>query len=116
MITVIFRIMSNYRDKDIEKYAEAFKALSNPNRLKIFLKLITCCTPGTVTKIQDGMEDEGFACVGELGEGLGIVPSTLSHHIKELRRAGIIRMEREGQKVKCWIDPDMLKSLKSFLG
>ena len=116
MINLIIRNMSNYRDKDIEKYAEAFKALSNPNRLKIFLKLITCCTPGTVTEIQDGMEYEGFAFVGELGEGLGIVPSTLSHHIKELRHAGIIRMEREGQKIKCWVDPDMLTSLRNFLG
>ncbi len=116
MIILIIRIMSNYRDKDIEKFAEAFKALSNPNRLKIFLKLITCCTPGTVTEIKPGMEYEGFAFVGELGEGLGIVPSTLSHHVKELRRAGIIRMEREGQKVKCWVDPNMLASLRNFLG
>ena len=106
--------MSNYRDKDIEQFSDAFKALSNPNRLKIYLKLFTCCTPGTVTTIQNNMEHEGFACVGELGEDLGIVPSTISHHIKELRRAGLIRMEREGQKIKCWTDPDMVIALKNF--
>ena len=106
--------MSNYREQNVEKFADVFKALSNPNRLKIYLKLFDCCVPGTITTIQSGMETEGFACVGELGEDLGIVPSTLSHHIKELRRAGLIRMEREGQKMKCWIDPDMIASLKDF--
>jgi SAM-dependent methyltransferase len=46
-----------------------------------------------------------YACVGELGQDLGIVGSTISHHIKELRRAGLIRRERQGQKIVCWIDP-----------
>jgi len=102
--------MSNYRDKNIEEFAEMFKALSNPNRLKIFLRLISCCQPGTHTSI----ESEGCACVGELGQDLGIVPSTISHHIKELRRAGLIRMERRGQKIECWIDPDTIAALQGF--
>jgi len=97
--------MSNNRDKNIEEFAEIFKALSNPNRLKIFLKLITCCRPGTVMLIDPDHCETSCACVGELGQDLGIVPSTLSHHIKELRRAGLIRMERRGQKIDCWIDP-----------
>jgi DNA-binding transcriptional ArsR family regulator len=106
--------MSNYKNQNIDKFAEAFKALSNPNRLKIYLKLLSCCTPGTVTTIQEGMETDRAACISELGSDLGIVPSTLSHHIKELRRAGLIRMEREGQKMKCWTDPDMISALKNF--
>jgi ArsR family transcriptional regulator len=103
--------MSNYQDKDIEKFAEMFKALSNPNRLKIFLRLISCCQPGTVTSIS---ESEGSAYVGELGQDLGIVASTVSHHIKELRRAGLIRMERRGQKIECWIDPETVAALQDF--
>lgn len=102
--------MSNYQDKNIEEFAEMFKALSNPNRLKIFLRLISCCQPGTRTSI----ESEGCACVGELGQDLGIVPSTISHHIKELRRAGLIRMERRGQKIECWIDPETIAALQGF--
>jgi ArsR family transcriptional regulator len=110
--------MSNYQDNNIVKFAEMFKALSNPNRLKIFLRLISCCQPGTLSEIKTdincGIESEGCACVGELGEDLGIVPSTISHHIKELRQAGLIRMERRGQKMECWIDPDAIKALKGF--
>ena len=106
--------MSNNRNKNIEKFAEMFKALSNPNRLKIFMRLTSCCLPGTVTSINPGTGEAGCACVGELGQDLEIVPSTISHHIKELRRAGLIRMERRGQKMECWIDPATLTALKEF--
>ena len=106
--------MSNIRDKNIDKFAEMFKALSNPNRLKIFLRLISCCQPGTVTSINSTTGEEGCACVGELGQDLGIVASTISHHIKELRRAGLIRMERRGQKMECWVDRDTVSALQGF--
>ena len=106
--------MSNYQDNNIEAFSEIFKALSNPNRLRIFLRLISCCPPGTLTSIQEGAEPEGCACVGELGQDLGIVPSTISHHIKELRRAGLIRMERRGKKIECSIDPKTIVALKDF--
>jgi ArsR family transcriptional regulator len=106
--------MSNYRDKNIEEFAEIFKALANPNRLKIFMRLTACCLPGTVTSIHPGTGEAGCACVGELGKDLDIVPSTISHHIRELRQAGLIRMKRRGQKMECWIDPETLKALQSF--
>jgi ArsR family transcriptional regulator len=107
--------MSNHRDENIEKFAEMFKALSNPHRLRIFLRLVSCCQPGTITSIDDRFGSEGCACVGELGQDLGIVPSTISHHIKELRQAGLIRMERRGQKIECWVDPETVAALKGFL-
>jgi len=110
----IFRNMSNYSSKKIEKFAEIFKALSNPNRLKIFLRLVACCQPGTITSINNSTQPEGCACVGDLGQDLGIVPSTISHHIKELRQAGLIRMERRGQKIECWVDPEILTTIKDF--
>ncbi len=112
--SIIFRYMSNNRDKNIEKFADMFKALSNPNRLEIFLRLISCCQPGTIASINPSTGMPGCACVGELGEDLGIVPSTISHHIKELRQAGLIRMERRGQKIECFVDPATLTALQEF--
>ena len=106
--------MSNYRDTQIRQFAEVFKALSNPNRLRMFLHLATCCVPGTVTSVDAGTETS--ACVGDLGRDLDIVPSTVSHHIKELHRAGLIRMERRGQKIECWVNPEVLKDLSRFFG
>ena len=113
-LIVTIRNMLNNQDKDIQKFAEIFKALSNPNRLKIFLRLISCCQPGAPTTIKESVEPEACARVGELGQDLGIVPSTISHHIKELRQAGLIRMERNGQKIECSMDPETLAALQEF--
>ena len=102
--------MRNYRSQDIDKIAELFKALSNPNRLRVFLRLATCCAPGTVCTASS----EISACVGEIGSELDISPSTLSHHLKELRRAGLIKTERRGQNIACSVDPDTLRALAEF--
>jgi ArsR family transcriptional regulator len=102
--------MSNNRTDRIEHLAEIFKALSNPNRLQIFIRLATCCKPGTVGII----DSRDSAYVGELGEELDIVKSTVSHHIKELRRVGLIRTRRQGQKIECWVDPELVNTLRNF--
>ena len=103
--------MSNYPKKEVHRFAEVFKALSNPNRLQIFLNLASCCPPGTKC-ISDAA---GQPCVGELGQGLEIDPSTVSHHLKELRRSGLIRMERRGKKIICWVDPETVLGLTNLL-
>jgi ArsR family transcriptional regulator len=104
------RNMSNFPNNDIEKFADIFKALSNPNRLQIFLRLVSCCAPGTVCSV----DSEGGAFVGDLSKDLEIVPSTVSHHIKELRQAGLIKMKRKGQKIECWVEPEVLENLSKF--
>jgi len=101
--------MSNNRNNCIQ-LAEIFKALSNPHRLAILQRLSNCCPPGTSWEDDDQLGN----CIGELGKGLGIAPSTLSHHIKELRRVGIILSERRGQNIKCMIDPDKMQTLSVF--
>ena len=106
--------MSNNLNNDEQRFSEIFKALSNPNRLSIFLKLVSCCCPGQSCSIDS--DDETCATVGELGQETRIAPSTVSHHIKELYRCGLIRMERQGQQVKCWVDPAILRELADYFG
>ena len=102
--------MSNNKNNYVEAYAEIFKALSNPNRLRIFLRLASCCKPGTVGFI----DENSTAYVGELSEEVNVVKSTVSHHIKELKRVGLIRTERQGQKIACWVDPQTVEGLREF--
>jgi ArsR family transcriptional regulator, arsenate/arsenite/antimonite-responsive transcriptional repressor len=102
--------MPNNQNKSLTDLAEIFKALSNPNRLEIFLRLATCCKPGTVGI----MDRNDTSYVGELGQDLNIVKSTVSHHIKGLRQVGLIRTRREGQKIACWVDPEVINDLKDF--
>ena len=110
MDLAIIRNMSNYRNDSSERLAGAFKALSNPHRLSIFTRLASCCLPGGTCNT----ETEMYECVGKLGRDLGIAPSTISHHIKELYQAGLIKMKRRGQTVEGWVDPETLDSLAAF--
>lgn len=102
--------MSNSQSVNVEQFSNIFKALSSPNRLRIFLRLISCCKPGTTCDIKAGLR----TCVGELGKDLGVVPSTVSHHIKELHQAGLIKTQRRGQMIVCWVDPEMIHALAEF--
>lgn len=103
--------MSNYRKQDLEQIARVFQALSNPHRLHIFLRLVDCCPQGEVCT-----EDAMGACVGEVGRDLGIAPSTVSHHIRDLHQSGLIRMERRGKNVACWPAPEIRRALADFFG
>ncbi len=103
--------MSNYNiDKDTSHLSDMFKALSNPNRLRIFLAMTRACGPG-----EHNLDDEGVRrCAGDLCKNVGIAPSTLSHHIKELRRAGLIQVERKGKTIACSVKHDALRMLGAF--
>lgn len=101
--------MSNHRINS-DTVASRFKALGHPHRLQIFLRLATCCVPGTACAKDETVQ----RCVGELAADLDIVPSTVSHHLKELTRAGLIATERRGREIRCWVEPDVLRELGGF--
>lgn len=98
--------MSNYPDQDVERLSAAFRALGSPHRLRIFLRLASCCASD-----HDGARIDTGTCVGDIGADLALAPSTVSHHLKELRTAGLIGAERCGQSVACRVDPETLREL-----
>src|SRR5688572_24416017 len=101
--------MSKYRTTlDLKQAADLFKVLGHPHRLAILLRLCDRC--GTTRSCG---EEAVAACVGELSEGLGIAASTVSHHLKELRQAGVITMERDGQHVQCCPNLEVVEQLSS---
>jgi ArsR family transcriptional regulator len=103
--------MSNIREDEVERLAAAFAALSNPQRLRMFIKLATaCCAP------EGGSERADDCCsAGEVGAGLDLAASTASHHLKELRQAGLMHVERHGRRIDCWASQETLQRLASFL-
>jgi ArsR family transcriptional regulator len=102
--------MSNYRNINLDRYAGIFKALSNPHRLQIFTILAGCCQPGTLCSTAEVMS----CCVGDLDSQLNIASSTLSHHLKELNRAGLIAMQRDGKQIFCSINPATLTEVRDL--
>jgi len=95
----------------LEQYAKMFKALSNPVRLRIFLRSLAKHPPGTTCDIDVDMM---LSCQRSLAEEYGMAASTISHHIKELSNVGLLHVRREGQRVVIWVDADAVDKLKTF--
>ncbi|SET28126.1 transcriptional regulator, ArsR family [Natronincola peptidivorans] len=64
----------------MKKYVEIFKALSDENRLKILLMLTY-----------------GELCANDIQEQLELTQPTISHHMKVLQKADLIRLDRRGK-------------------
>jgi len=112
------RNMSNSKikintDDQIETYSDIFKALSNPNRLRILLELTHCSVNGGCFLANIGI-DQVENCQHEFAKSLGLAPSTVSHHFKELRQAGLLKMKREGKSLIVWVDKDVIESIKNL--
>lgn len=104
--------MSKNRNDDVERLAAAFAALANPQRLRMFVRLASsCCASAT---LPDGPAGAGSCRATEAGDGLDLAASTVSHHLKELRQAGLVHVERRGRRVDCWASQEMLDLLGSF--
>jgi ArsR family transcriptional regulator len=65
-------------EQNLTEAAAVLKALADPNRLRIFSFLM-----------------QGDSCNGELNERLGLPPNLLSHHLRVLREAGLVRSRHD---------------------
>jgi DNA-binding transcriptional ArsR family regulator len=94
---------------DLEILARMFRALSNPNRLRLFMNLLD----ESKLDLAKGRVHDCF--LGKLLAGLDLGAPTVSHHVKELADAGLITTQREGKQLTCSVDPDGLATLRAAL-
>ena len=92
-------IFDNYRivaDR-LQRLAKAFKALSNPNRLRIYTEIL---------KQDTARLEAGCGCfITDVVRSLRIGAPTISHHVKELVNAELITVERQGKFLVCKVNP-----------
>lgn len=94
-----------------------FKALGDPTRLRIFDFLCDCCCPVAVEETGDVRPVLG-PTVGEVCcqvTGADKITSSVSFHLKELRLAGLITVERRGKNMICGVNREAVASLASYL-
>ena len=88
--------------------ARIFRALSNPNRLKIYLEIL---------KNQEATLDVGSGCLlSSIVRCLKIGSPTVSHHVRELVNADLITAEREGKFLVCRINPRTRELARRLFG
>jgi len=95
-----------------------FKALGDPTRLRIYDFLRDCCCPVAVDEEGEVRPVDG-PTVGEVCcsvMGTDKIPSRLSFHLKELRNAGLITMERRGKNMVCGVDRVTLARVTRYFG
>lgn len=92
--------------------AKIFKALSNESRLAILKALYKEDISGTLEGDQPCAER--CSCVGDIVGRFNLAPSTISHHIKELAQAGLVRVERTGQFIRVSPNREALKAISDF--
>ena len=86
--------------EEAEATASLFKALADPARVRIVNVLATRGAP---------------VCVCELIAPLGLAQPTVSHHLKKLVAAGLLRRERRGVWAYYSIDEDALARVGALL-
>ena len=96
--------------------AAMFKALGDPTRLRIFEFLCSCCCPVAVEETGDIRPVSG-PTVGEVCchiTGIERITSTVSFHLKELRLAGLITVERRGKNMICGLRPEIMPMMTAY--
>ena len=88
-------------DDDALHIALRLKALADPARVKIVAHLFS--------------SRAGEEASGQLAAVLGLTESTVSHHLTQLRKAGLVLSERRGMNVFHRVRPDALQALCAAL-
>ncbi|HLJ82779.1 MAG TPA: metalloregulator ArsR/SmtB family transcription factor [Candidatus Eremiobacteraceae bacterium] len=84
-------------DGDFDEAALLFKALGDPHRLAIL---------ATLARAQDEV------CVCDFTAGLPLEQPTVSHHLRLLREAGLVRSQRRGTWVYYRLAPGVIARLR----
>lgn len=79
-------------DREFERVA---RALAEPRRYQILKQIGSCTDPAT--------------CAA-LNEAQGISAATMSHHLKELETAGLVRVTRAGKFMHLTLEREVLNA------
>ena len=91
---------------DMKQKIKIFKALGNETRFLIFKNVFTGGYTCSIDKKDKNVTVSPHAtCVSTIAEHFDFALPTISKHLKELREADIITMEKKGNKI--YIEPNI---------
>ena len=85
-----------------EQFTKAMKALAEPNRVEI------------LRRVGSQACEQGVTCTAVL-EQMGISQSTFSHHVSELKDAGLLAGVAEGRTVKLSVNKELFEAIRTRL-
>ena len=91
---------------EAKKLAKIMKALSNENRLALYLE---------IAKQEESDFEEPECNISEIVKIFRLTPPTISHHLKELANADLITTEKRGKYLVARINKETLAEVKQVL-
>ncbi len=85
-------------ERDILEMSEVFKVFGDPTRIKI------------LNALKEGCNNNG-KCVQCIAEELGMTHSAVSHQLKILRHAYLVKAQKIGKEVYYSLDDDHVTSM-----
>ncbi|MDY6800816.1 MAG: metalloregulator ArsR/SmtB family transcription factor [Bacteroidota bacterium] len=90
---------SSLFEEDLQRIAELSRVMSHPARLAILRYLAQCKT-----------------CIsGDISKEIPLSRTTVSQHLQELKKVGLIKGQIEGLKVNYCLCEDCIKDLKKLI-
>lgn len=88
-------------DIDTKRATDALAALAHETRLTVFRMLVQAGPDGMIA--------------GAIAEACAAPPSTMSHHLATLERAGLVQSQRESRLIHYRADYAAMRRLLTFL-
>ncbi len=82
-------------EDEVRSLADGFKLLGEPTRVRLLYALLAA----------------GEMNVGDLAAEVGVTETTVSHALRLLRAAGIVRNRRDGRSIYYRLDDDHVRQL-----
>jgi ArsR family transcriptional regulator len=92
---------------ETKKMAKVFKALSNHNRLELYLQI--------VKKYETCYKTNCECLIIDIAESFNIGAPTISHHLKELTNAELIYTERKGKYLVARVNEEVVNEVYELL-
>lgn len=91
---------------DHKKFSKIFKALSNENRLELYLE---------IAKNHEAGFETGKECfISDIVCSLSIGAPTVSHHLKELANADLITTEKRGKFLIAKVNEETINEVSQI--
>ncbi len=94
-------------EMDKLRLSKIFKALSNPNRLELYLEI--------AKTYETSFQTDGECFISDICNSLKIGAPTISHHLKELTNADLITTERRGKFLVARLNEKTIQEANKIL-
>ncbi|MGY4688689.1 ArsR/SmtB family transcription factor [Salibacterium sp. K-3] len=94
------RLQASIDDEQVERMAVMFKGLADKSRMKVL----------------QALEAEGELCVCDTSNLLGASTASTSHHLRYLRKLGLVKYRKEGKLVYYSLDDSHVEEMVKLAG